>query len=116
MEEMISNITKGFRGNYQYEYHFGYPVVVNDSNLVDKLYETTKKIIDENRIKFLTKPTMVGEDFSYYTQNKPGFYIFLSTKKEEHPYPHHNSKFDIDENVLPIGTLALSNFVFDNLK
>lgn len=116
IEEVILNITKSFRGDYRFEYHFGYPVVVNDSNLVDKFYETVKKIIDENKIKFLTKPTMVGEDFSYYTQNIPGLYIFLSSKKEEHPYPHHNSKFDIDENVLPIGTLALSNFVLEYLK
>lgn len=116
MEDVISNLIKSFRGNYQFEYHFGYPVVVNDSELVDIFYEMTKKIIDESRIKFLTKPTMVGEDFSYYTQNIPGLYIFLSSKKNENPYPHHNSKFNIDENILPIGTLILSNFIIEYLK
>ncbi|MCX8095318.1 MAG: M20 family metallopeptidase [Caldisericia bacterium] len=116
MEEIISNITKSFRGNYKFEYHFGYPVVVNDPELTDRFYEITKMVVDENKIKFLKKPTMVGEDFSYYTKNIPGLYIFLSSKKVENPYPHHNTKFDIDERVLPIGTLAISNFIINYLK
>ena len=116
IEELVSSITKGFRGDYEFEYNFGYPVVENNSDLVDKFYESAKKIIDEEMIVFLKKPTMVGEDFSYYTENIPGLYIFLSSKKQEDVYPHHNSKFDIDEKNLYVGVACLSQFVFDLLN
>ncbi|MBC7194636.1 MAG: amidohydrolase, partial [Caldisericia bacterium] len=116
MEEIISNIAKGFRASFEFDYFFGYPVVINDSNLVDLFYESVKKIINEENIIFLKKPTMVGEDFSYYTKDIPGLYIFLSSKKEKNPPPHHNSKFDIDERVLYLGVVALSCFAIDFLK
>lgn len=116
MKDIVSNITTGFRGSFEYEYFFGYPVVVNDSKLTDNFYESIKKVIPEKSIVFLKKPTMVGEDFSYYTKNIPGLYIFLSSKKEKYPPPHHNSKFDIDESVLYLGTLALSYFAIEFLK
>jgi amidohydrolase len=116
MKDIVSNITIGFRGSFEYEYLFGYSVVVNDSKLADNFYESIKKVIPEKSIVFLKKPTMVGEDFSYYTKNIPGLYIFLSSKKEKYPPPHHNSKFDIDESVLYLGTLALSYFAIEFLK
>jgi amidohydrolase len=116
IEELVSSITKGFRGDYEFEYNFGYPVVENNSDLVDKFYESAKKIIDEEMIVFLKKPTMVGEDFSYYTENIPGLYIFLSSKKQEDVYPHHNSKFDIDEKNLYVGVACLSQFAVDLLN
>lgn len=115
MEEITSSIVQSFRGFYEFNYNFGYPVVVNDSKLIDKFYESIKNLIDKEKLVFLKKPTMVGEDFSYYTENIPGMYIFLSSKKEN-VYPHHNPKFDIDEKVLPIGTLVLSKFTFDLLN
>jgi len=116
MEEIILSIVKGFRALYNFEYNFGHPVVVNDDKLVDKFYESVKNVLNKERIIFLKKPTMVGEDFSYYIENIPGLYIFLSSKKEKNPFPHHNSKFDIDEKTLYIGTLALSKFTLDLLS
>lgn len=116
MEKLVLSITNGFRGNFEFEYNFGYPVVENNSDLVDKFYESAKKIIDEERIVFLKKPTMVGEDFSYYTENIPGLYIFLSSKKQGDVYPHHNSKFDIDEKNLYFGVACLSQFAVDLLN
>lgn len=116
IEEIILNITKAFRANFEFEYNFGYPVVINDDNLTNEFYESAKKVTDKEKIIFLKKPTMVGEDFSYYTENIPGLYIFLSSKKNGLNYPHHNSKFDIDENTLYLGTALLTQFAIDYLN
>jgi len=116
MKEIIMNITNAFRAKFEFDYIFGYPVVINDEKLVDMFYESAIKVMNREKIVFLKKPTMVGEDFSYYTEKIPGLYIFLSSKKNEVTYPHHNSKFDIDENVLYIGTALLSQFAIDFLN
>jgi amidohydrolase len=47
-------------------------------------------------------PTMVAEDFALYLEEAPGAFLFLSSANEEKgcAYPHHNSRFDVDEDVL----------------
>ena len=43
---------------------------------------------------------------SYFLNEVPGIYFFLGSPKkvDDKYYSHHKSKFDIDENVLWIGT------------
>jgi metal-dependent amidase/aminoacylase/carboxypeptidase family protein len=52
------------------------------------------------------KPLLGSEDFSFYLQKVPGSFVFLGTKNvaKGSAYPHHHPRFDIDEDVLPIGT------------
>ena len=48
---------------------------------------------------------MASEDFSEFSSRVPGVFIFLGTgdeKKESH-YPHHNPRFNIDEDTIPPG-------------
>ncbi|HPX00320.1 MAG TPA: amidohydrolase, partial [Sedimentibacter sp.] len=47
-------------------------------------------------------PVMGGEDFAYYLEKVPGTFIFISTQLaiEGTCYPHHNSRFAIDEQYL----------------
>lgn len=116
IEEITKGITKSFRANYEFEYIFGYPPVINDEKLTDLFYDIVKEVINEEKIVFLKNPTMVGEDFSYYTKNIPGLYLYLSSIPSKEFYPHHNPKFDLDEKTLFIGTLAISYFVINLLK
>jgi len=55
---------------------------------------------------------MGGEDFAYYLQKVPGAFVMLGTGTE-HPYPHHNARFDIDETSLGIGTRLLTRVAME---
>lgn len=114
MEEVATHIAEGFRGEAKFTYHFGYPVVVNDEEITEDFYRKSLKVLSGDEVVFLKKPTMVGEDFSYYLKETRGTYVFLSSKKKNH-FPHHNSKFDIDESVLWKGVLAISNYLIETL-
>ncbi|WP_342027744.1 M20/M25/M40 family metallo-hydrolase [Lihuaxuella thermophila] len=49
------------------------------------------------------KPSMVGEDFSYYLREIPGAFCFVGAGDPNKPvYPHHHPRFQIDESVLPL--------------
>lgn len=54
--------------------------------------------------------TMAGEDFSYYLHHAKGAYALLGGGKN---IPHHSSKFDFDERVLPIGVDSFMNLIKD---
>ena len=74
--------------------------------------ETSKRILGEKNVFVSTKPMMGGEDFSYYTQEIPGFFFSLGVGNIEKGITAglHTPEFDIDERVLVVGTaLQLSN-------
>lgn len=59
---------------------------------------------------------MGGEDFSYMTHEKPGTMVNLGAKLDEETRPHHNPRFDIDENALPFGSALYAQVAVDTLK
>lgn len=66
------------------------------------------------------KPSMGGEDFAYYLERVPGAFLLLGTGNSEKgtDKPHHNPHFNVDEDVLWMGTalhalLALKYFEKD---
>jgi amidohydrolase len=54
---------------------------------------------------------MTGEDFAFYLEKVPGTFFFLPTTfGNERDYPHHNSKFDSNEDVIWIGAATFTQF------
>lgn len=60
---------------------------------------------------------MASEPFAYYQKYFPGVFAFLGTKNEAlgTGAEHHNSHFDIDEDVLKIGVAATVQYAIDFL-
>jgi len=56
---------------------------------------------------------MGGEDFAYYLEKAPGAFMALcSVNPEKHAdAPHHNPKFDVDEDVLYRGSVVFVSIV-----
>ena len=77
------------------EYLVGYPPLVNDGVLFDKIRD---KYQDD--IKIVETPSMTCEDFSFYGQAAPSFFFFLGVGGEE---PLHSQKFNFDEKCLEAG-------------
>ncbi|WZE66582.1 amidohydrolase [Macrococcus psychrotolerans] len=83
---------------YELKYSKGYPPVVNTINETDLIVNTARKIEDIEELVEL-KPSLGGEDFSYYLQRVPGSFFYTGTRNENFKadFPHHHPKFDIDE-------------------
>lgn len=115
MEDIVANITKGMRGDYEFIYTYGYPPLVNDAEFTKGFVETAKKVVGEEKIVEIANPTMVGEDMAYFLEEAPGTFFFLGGGNETKGIvaPHHNSKFDVDEDVLWKGTALLAQGAVD---
>ncbi|HCD19918.1 amidohydrolase [Macrococcoides caseolyticum subsp. caseolyticum] len=83
---------------YDLKYSKGYPPVVNTTNETDLIVNAARKIEDIEALVEL-KPSLGGEDFSYYLQRVPGSFFYTGTRNENFKadFPHHHPKFDIDE-------------------
>lgn len=115
MEEVIANVTKSMRGDYKFTYNFGYPPLVNNAEFTKGFVESAKKVVGEKKIVEILHPTMGGEDMAYFLERVPGTFFFLGAGNEAKGIvaPHHNSKFDVDEDVFWVGTALLAQGAVD---
>lgn len=77
--------------------------VVNDSTMTSSAYETAKTVVGENNI--VEHASMACEDFAAFAEAVPAMFAFIGTANEKAAshYPHHNPRFTIDEETLPVG-------------
>jgi amidohydrolase len=109
IERIVKGATSAMRAEYEFEYRFGYPPLVNDEAVCNWIKEIAAEVVGEENIK-LPDPTMGGEDMAYFLQEVPGCYLLLGSANEEKGLnkPHHNPEFNFDEAALPIGVEILA--------
>lgn len=114
IENEIERITKGtcFTNDcsYTYEYFRGYPAVINhpkETEFLAKLAEQIPGVTDVVE----SPPQMGGEDFAYYLQHVKGTFFFTGAKpvNDDHAFPHHHPRFDIDEKAMLIAAKTLAS-------
>lgn len=98
LREICQGIARTYGGDAELEYFRMYPVLVNDDEVTNLVMEVSEELFP-GQVHELETATMGGEDMAFFLQEVPGCYIFLSNIKEVNgqSYPHHNSKFDVDE-------------------
>jgi len=106
MRSIVEEYSKAMRCEAKFEItEENVPVTIND----EKLAEFARKILSEafgSNAIVRQDPDMGAEDFSFYANKAPGLFVVLGVKNEKKGivYPHHHPKFDVDEDVLWIGT------------
>lgn len=122
MARRIGEIAQGtaavFGGNVEYEMIWGAPPVINHDDMYDLAVKATQSVLGEDQVvPRMEAPLMGGEDFAYYLEKVPGCFMFLSTSNHDKAtdYPHHNSHFDVDEEVLWEGAAVFVKIVEDFL-
>lgn len=115
MEQITKSYAEGMRCKGSFELTMEHiPPTINDENLAEFAKMVLKDIgkIEE------PKPTMGAEDFAFYTKKAPGLFIFLGIRNEEKGiiYPHHHPRFDVDEDVLWLGSAIYSILAYVYLE
>lgn len=93
-----------------------YPVTYNDPALTERILPTLKRVAGEGKV--IPAEAMMGaEDFSYFAQTVPGYFVFLGAgpvgEAPERFAANHSPRFHIDEQVLKLGVRTLANLVVD---
>ncbi len=117
LEEICNSMARAHRAEAKVKILGGYPPTVNDPVFADKVTAAAQEIIGPYNIIKIKKPNMGTEDMSLYLEKVPGAFFVLGTGNPEKgiTYPHHNAKFDLDEEVLWIGPAILSKVALDYL-
>ena len=117
--EISSSVAATFRGSCDYEMDWGAPPVINDAEMAKLAGNSAIRVLGaENVQTSRPSPNMAGEDFAYYLAERPGAFMFLSSSDpaKHTDIPHHNPKFDVDEDVLHQGSAVFVAIVEDFLS
>lgn len=100
-------IARAYGMEAEIEYDFKYPVLVNDPAYTEAFAERAKALLGEDNVVMLERPSLAGEDMAAFLRHAEGTFFTLSNAKtypDGSVYPHHNPKFDLDEEKFYIGT------------
>nr|WP_304214830.1 amidohydrolase [Fredinandcohnia onubensis] len=108
VKKRISEITEGIAKANGVEakvnYTYGYSSVMNDKHVTDEVVQVIEEFLPDRTLEWVD-PLLGGEDFSAFSNEKPGCFVIIGAGNEEKgiTYPHHHPKFDIDEEALKDG-------------
>src|SRR5574341_103489 len=83
--------------------------VDNDATLSERIGRLAERIVGAENVRRDVR-TMGSEDMSFLMDDIPGCYFFVGSANSERglDYPHHNSRFDVDESAFTIAAALLA--------
>jgi amidohydrolase len=84
------------------------PAVINDARVAEVVHAAAEAVVGAENV-FSDVRTMGSEDAAFFMQEVPGCYFFLGSANAERGLnaPHHNPRFDFDEDALPLGVAVM---------
>jgi amidohydrolase len=116
-DKVLSGVTTAMGASYELDYQHVILPTINDPKMTDLAMEVAREVVGKENI-IEGERTMGGEDMSYYLNEVPGCFIFVGSSNETKGinHSHHSSRFNIDEEALPIGVEILTKGIKKYLK
>ncbi len=104
IREIASNIAAAFGGTATLRYERRYPALVNEPEAVARAVSAAIEIAgDSARVAAEAEPVMGSEDFAFMLEKRPGAYIMIGNGGGDGGRMLHNSRYDFNDAILPIG-------------
>ncbi len=113
--QVAEGLAGAMRGSSEFHHDSGTPPVVNDPAMATLVREAAMGVVGPDAVVPL-EPLMVGEDFAYFLEARPGCFFLLGGAPEGPPVVHHTPEFRIDERCLPIGFQVMTAAVLRLLQ
>jgi amidohydrolase len=117
MDRILKGATSALRGTHDLQYDFGYPPVVNNRAMADVVRTAAAQVVGTEKVIELPA-TMASDDMAFFLEKVPGCYFFVGAGEpgEGISQPHHNARFDIDEESLVVGAETLGRVALTYLQ
>ena len=109
LQEIASAVALGFGATASVKYERSYPATVNTPDEAAFAADVAESLVGPEHVDRDMEPSMGAEDFSFMLQNKPGAYLRLGQGSENCFL--HNSRYDFNDDVLPLGSALHAGLV-----
>ena len=113
---IVCGVAESMEASARIKYWDGYPATVNTPEWAERVRKTAQDQLGHDATPEI-EPSLGGEDFGRFLLDYPGAYFRLGTASSDTPEKKrlHDSRFDIDEAVLQLGTELLAQLAVDTL-
>ncbi len=113
LQELCVAVAQGFGATAKVTFERRYPATINTPAEAQFAGDVAAALVGEDKVVRNLEPSMGAEDFSFMLQAKPGAYMRLGQGTEQGPSSHglHNSYYDFNDDVLPLGSALLAGLV-----
>lgn len=114
VEEIVASICTAMRGDYEIDIEESYPCLYNNNETVDLIIGAAESVIGHENVKEQVNPKLGVESFAYFALERESAFYFLGARNKDKGivYSAHNGRFDIDENLLPLGVAIQSEAAY----
>ncbi len=118
IKKIIKAVAETAGGEARFVESKHYPIVNNHPTVTQKIRDAAARALGKEHVFSRDAQRMGGEDFSYFSNLKPGCMFNLGVRNEEKGYtvPVHNGKFMIEELGLEAGVNVFLQFILDNMN
>ncbi|ETP69550.1 peptidase M20 [Planococcus glaciei CHR43] len=111
------NTAEIFGGTATVEYIRGTQAVINGEESSELVRQVAAEAFGEN-VVYDEKPTMGGEDFSFYLDEVPGSFALVGSGNAEKDtqWAHHHGKFNVDEEAMATGAELYAQYAWAYLN
>lgn len=111
------NVANIYGAMAEVEYYRGTQAVINDESSAKLVQNVAAHAFGEEAI-YNEKPTMGGEDFSFYLDEVPGSFALVGAgnREKDTQWAHHHGKFNIDEDALATGAELYAQYAWAYLN
>jgi hippurate hydrolase len=103
LSELVHSIAAAFGATATLKYERVYPATVNSEREAEFAARVADGLIGEQNVVRDLEPSMGSEDFSFMLQLRPGAYARLGQGGADTGCFLHNSRYDFNDEVIPIG-------------
>ncbi|MDH5162172.1 amidohydrolase [Heyndrickxia oleronia] len=113
LQHYADHVASLYGATARVEYTRGTQAVINDKYSADLVQKVAATVFGEESL-YSEKPTMGGEDFSFYLDEVPGSFALVGSGNPEKDtqWAHHHGKFNIDEDALAIGAELYAQYAW----
>jgi len=115
MRQIFDGITRSANASFELEFDRSHPVTVNDSGLAARFRPVLERVVGPDRVRQVP-PITGAEDFSYFAQQVPGFYLFIgAVPPGKVSGGHHTPTFYADDATVPAAMRIMTALVLEAL-
>ena len=103
IKETVIGISKANGGDAEIIYTNKYPPTINSKKESIFSSNVAKELVGSENVHMEIDPSMGGEDFSYLLNEKPGAYLYVGQKDKNHKDYLHTTKYDFNDDLIPLG-------------
>lgn len=114
LPEAVDLIARTYRGEVDFEYLAGVPVLVNEERLTNDLARYARELAGDKFEVYTCEATTGSEDFALVAEHIPACMFSLGAPDPDpaKQFPLHNAKVSFDESALPIGAAVMAECAF----